>query len=1164
MQDILGKILSTLNKTRTRKKRMIAILLLLSFLVSLDVFWILRKPGLTLAGDADCKKVEHTHNSLCGEWCSEEEHVHSVKCYSNDSSDVETLLDWQNLFSGYPYTNNLREDLVGIAKTQVGYSESEDNFVVGNDGKRRGYTRYGAWYGIPYSEWSAAFVSFCLNYAKGDLAKNPINSGAFSMMELWKKQGKFTPLGKYFPVSGDLVFFRDNTVGIVAEVYNSIFSVIKGDVEDSVSVNMVLIKDTSIVGWGITGGTFIDDGLSPVVKIEAKTSAEKRTAFQSENKASQRKLLSARTVPSGTELVPYITGNEGSHFITISDSENKPLKKDENGHYIVIENTGYKLTLSFNAPNGISPGTYWYQLPSGLVVDSGNGEFILNDGTNVGIWTVSDDGLITFEFNDNINSKTDIIISATMGAHFVGQNDSIKFDGDVIISVQKPPEDAGTTIVTKWGMQGNENVSGKSDPTKIYWNVCITGNKNSNIPGSIVSDKILVSDWTGVHEYTQSDMESGLKFGAADPFNPVCNWHAWTVYPGDPNLTWTKDGWTYIMPETVSCWCGNVTLGNEGWTYYVDYSSTPDLLVNSGTAYYTNRISADNHYFDSGSSFTGKVHGVVKKGGKFVTDANGSAFVWEIQAAIPGRKEGQKPDHGWYIADYLYLLNNEGNGAGYLENTAHLSKVTMSCNGTVIEVPRVKDATENDLFAWDNQWSGNQDGVNYLRAINLLHRCDCHGDDCHGDNWAKCEEYWYYDDDGIPKQNGFCQCWTPEEDVVFTFVYRTEDLSLLEKYGGLGYRIQNVAELYYKRYGDKDAGLSTNSNQSVTIPSIMKKELTKDFDGYTASYRITLNESKLNLTNGTPLYIKDEMTQTLAFISGSLVVSSEDINGNVNTLIQDVDYTVTYDGSGNKKDDNGNVVHVLDIVILNPQPVMYILDYDTTLIIPDGTTQAVLYSNTASVKLWGDEIKSSSDEKVYADINISAKSFKVEMKKMCSLTRDPLAGAVFGIFNENGGLIATDVTNEEGLVLFQTNIIEGIVLREHVFYYIQELKAPAGYKLDDSKFWFCFCDDPGETCTVYNKTENVYDAIRIPYNKLGHVEEINHLLEYDLPATGGSGVYPLILLSVIFIITPLVYRFIIKQKQKSEVWDKLQFFQANNAEDESKPKKQKTKKERTH
>ena len=27
------------------------------------------------------------------------------------------------------------------------------------------YTRYGEWYGMPYDDWCAMFLSFCLNYA---------------------------------------------------------------------------------------------------------------------------------------------------------------------------------------------------------------------------------------------------------------------------------------------------------------------------------------------------------------------------------------------------------------------------------------------------------------------------------------------------------------------------------------------------------------------------------------------------------------------------------------------------------------------------------------------------------------------------------------------------------------------------------------------------------------------------------------------------------------------------------------------------------------------------------------------------------------------------------------------------------------------------------------
>ena len=88
-----------------------------------------------------------------------------------------------------------------------------------------------------------------------------------------------------------------------------------------------------------------------------------------------------------------------------------------------------------------------------------------------------------------------------------------------------------------------------------------------------------------------------------------------------------------------------------------------------------------------------------------------------------------------------------------------------------------------------------------------------------------------------------------------------------------------------------------NDVATVTIPKLFEKRLTHDFDGYTANYKITVNEAKLVLTGGTPLYIRDAMSDTLAYISGSLVITAEDANGIVTTLHQDADYTVAYDGT---------------------------------------------------------------------------------------------------------------------------------------------------------------------------------------------------------------------------------------------------------------------------
>jgi uncharacterized surface anchored protein len=323
-----------------------------------------------------------------------------------------------------------------------------------------------------------------------------------------------------------------------------------------------------------------------------------------------------------------------------------------------------------------------------------------------------------------------------------------------------------------------------------------------------------------------------------------------------------------------------------------------------------------------------------------------------------------------------------------------------------------------------------------------------------------------------------------------------------------------------------------NDVATVTIPNLFKKQLTHDFDGYTAHYKITVNEGKLVLTNGTPLTIHDEMTETLVYISGSLVITAEDAGGNVTVLKQDVDYTVTYDGTGGTTDEHGRPVHILDIVILRPQPVMYILDYDATLTIPTGVTEAIKYTNSASITLWGEKVTDTTVEKVYADINIAAKNYKVEMFKTCALSGEPLGGATFGLYNEQGGLITTGVTDANGKLAFQSNIIEGIILREHVLYYMQELRAPPGYQLDDTKFWVCFCNKAEGTCQTCIEILAGTGAQRIPFEQIGKVHATNQRMNYDLPATGGPGVYPLLLVSVIFIITPLVYRFIRRRKRE--------------------------------
>ena len=1207
-------------------------MLVLSFFVMLDVFWMLRLPAMTQAGDATCGIVEHTHDDACLERlcvcglseeahihedtcyettviegyeetvlicdlpadthehtescyethvveareertlscglteeahvhedscftqnliCTLEEHVHSISCYSDETADVETPLDWQTMFAGFPYTGDLRTDLAGIARTQVGYSESEWNFQVDENGLRRGYTRYGAWYGAPYSDWSAMFVSFCLHYAGADCLEYPGNIGADSMAAAWDRLAKFAPAGDYIPAAGDLVFFLDNRVGIVTEVQSASFLVIRGDMENTVRTDTLSLSDGSIRGWGITGETeppaetVPPEAAEPEVSlplpgIEELLDISQGPAvyiFAGAPAAAASDGIIVMSTRSVTNLVDYLNAHNGSYTFTLLDTNNQALPKDENGNYIVSAETSYKLTLTVNNPDGFLPGTYQYQLPQGLWVNGGSGNFILTDGTNVGSWEVADSGLITMVFNEEMNSRTDITISATMGIVFREQEDPLDFDGKITVTIEKPPEEDLKTQLNKWAYQGNPDNGDKSDPTKLYWTLQIVGHEGSHIPGSIITDQLILGD----HTYTASDIAAGLDFGVSE-MDPVTgqeiNWHSWHVSPDDPDLVWTETGWTYKMPETVICkYCGELQLGNNGWMYGIDYSSTPTPTGVVGSLPYMNRVTLDGQQVEGWASFThGQTEADIIKHGSFHGDAEGGAFHWEFQATVPGIQEGQRAAYYWYLTDSMRLRQEDVGTVGYVHNNANEAHVTATNKGVTVEVPNIKYATADDQFAWYNSWSSNNNGIYYSREILLLCRCRCTADTCvfwGGDSCTT--HYWYEADDGRWYTNGFCQCWAVEGDTVFTFAYETTDLSLVENYGGQGHYLRNQALLFNKveqPNGNWESLEVAGTQVDVPIPGVFKKELTHDFDGYTAHYSITVNESKLVLTGGEPLLIHDEMTQTLAFISGSLVITAEDATGNRTTLRQDTDYTITYDGTGNATDANGNPVHVLDIEILHPQPVMYILDYDATLIIPPGTTQAVKYNNSATVTIWGKDMKDESVEKVYADINIAARTYRVQIHKTDSLTGNPLPGAAFGLFNKQGGLITSGVTDDQGQLLFQTNIIQGIILREHVLYYMQELNAPTGYRLDDTKHWFCFCNHTGPYCTTCDQLLAGYEGVRIPFDQIGKVQAVNEPMIYNLPATGGGGVYPVMAVSAMFVVTPFIFGFIQRRKRE--------------------------------
>ncbi len=145
-------------------------------------------------------------------------------------ADVETTEDWDEMFAGMELSGNWAEDLVNVAKSQLGYTESIRNFeaIYADDRNAYdlyGWTRYGAWYGEPYGEWNAMFVSFCLFYAGVSSDAVPYDSDPARWADTLRTRELFRELEEdYTPEPGDLIFFdrdgdgRADRVGVVSEV----------------------------------------------------------------------------------------------------------------------------------------------------------------------------------------------------------------------------------------------------------------------------------------------------------------------------------------------------------------------------------------------------------------------------------------------------------------------------------------------------------------------------------------------------------------------------------------------------------------------------------------------------------------------------------------------------------------------------------------------------------------------------------------------------------------------------------------------------------------------------------------------------------------------------------------------------------------------------------
>ncbi len=202
----------------------------------------------------------HVHTDACYKkvlTCEKEEHTHTLICYSNPNADVETAEIWERTIPT-ELSGIWADDVLAVAKSQLGYRESTDNYIVEEDGTTmKGYTRYGAWYGDSYGDWCAMFISFCLNYAEVPRNEVPIDCNCQNWIQTLSDWGMyFDASSDYQPEPGDLIFFSikkngtSDHVGLVAEVNEYTIKTIEGNSGNQVEYNTYEINDERILGYG--------------------------------------------------------------------------------------------------------------------------------------------------------------------------------------------------------------------------------------------------------------------------------------------------------------------------------------------------------------------------------------------------------------------------------------------------------------------------------------------------------------------------------------------------------------------------------------------------------------------------------------------------------------------------------------------------------------------------------------------------------------------------------------------------------------------------------------------------------------------------------------------------------------------------------------------------
>ncbi len=588
--DYLGKH----KKFRTDSKKLATIFLVSALVVSIIVFWWLKLVGITVTGEAFCGLEEHTHGNncfvtelICGfdeavtdetteEYSEEEiiseeneteevtyeahthseeccltslvctrtEHIHTSECYPDKTSDVETVSDWLSTIENVEITNDIAENLIAIAMSQLDYEESSNNFEYDNDGNKNGYTRYGEWYGNPYGKWNTMFVSFCLHYSNINNSDELKSSGAENLVSALRKRQAYSSAEDYTAKRGDIVFF-DNDSDNVADSCAIILSpqdagliIISGDSNNKVET--INITDSeNIIGYGLVGEFSFAKDMEHELNKETEVTQQTTETEETTQPKGPLMMMSAAPKANITYINDLTTVVKAVSFKTLDG------QIIDSNSTVYLGQT-YVISMEFAEDN---TGDEWiqfrhdekhelhYQIPANIhcepFTDSHPITAKTEDGTieDVGEYFIDENGLLTVIFKDDPDtgecfgskySNVDFVIefNATVGDTQSGTSTDVVFNDEITVNLNLDPKAEMTVTKTHGSYNGKDNTIDYQitiEATKaVIKDLVVPDDVYTNNNHHVLRDTIVVTDLDGNVLDPQPTIGPGRYSGTAE------------------------------------------------------------------------------------------------------------------------------------------------------------------------------------------------------------------------------------------------------------------------------------------------------------------------------------------------------------------------------------------------------------------------------------------------------------------------------------------------------------------------------------------------------------------------------------------------------------------------------------------------------------------------